>query len=243
MEDLIHLFSLSIVQCLRHRVSTTTRDLNLLESMAFDTVSLEELLGHYNEIYKKNESDIVEIEDRLSAFCIWLRSCYHASIMTLLSIIAIECWKLNIKGSVLVFLFNSALTFMMAEKYGLKGQAKPSNGTPGKPNSSSKSKPEVDINVGLSERPPWFCRFVFRKLCKSTGTNPACTNQLARLGDLERNGKGGEREGKVGKRKGKGREQDGKGGKRKGKDKNEREKAEKENMLERMMKMEVVLEC
>lgn len=50
------------------------------------------------------------------------------------------------------------------EKYGPKGQAKPS--TPGKPNSSSKPKPEVDINVGLSERPPWFC-----SLCNTSATS------------------------------------------------------------------------
>ncbi|XP_076923717.1 uncharacterized protein LOC143585934 [Bidens hawaiensis] len=51
------------------------------------------------------------------------------------------------------------------EKYGPKGQAKP-NGTPGKPNSASKPKPEVDINVGLSERPPWFC-----SLCNTSATS------------------------------------------------------------------------
>ncbi|KAI7746102.1 hypothetical protein M8C21_024667 [Ambrosia artemisiifolia] len=60
--------SLSFVQCLNRRVSTATSDLNLLESMSFDTVSFEELLGHCNEIYKKNESDVVELEARLSAF-------------------------------------------------------------------------------------------------------------------------------------------------------------------------------
>ncbi|KAL8263176.1 hypothetical protein R6Q59_024525 [Mikania micrantha] len=60
--------SLSFVQCLNRRVSTATSDLNLLESMAFDTVSFEELLGHCNEIYKKNENYIVELEDSLSAF-------------------------------------------------------------------------------------------------------------------------------------------------------------------------------
>ncbi|PWA85935.1 hypothetical protein CTI12_AA144170 [Artemisia annua] len=60
--------SLSFVQGLNRRVSTATSDLNLLESMTFDTVSFEELLGHCNEIYKKNQNDIVEIEDRLSAF-------------------------------------------------------------------------------------------------------------------------------------------------------------------------------
>ncbi|KAK9068529.1 hypothetical protein SSX86_012644 [Deinandra increscens subsp. villosa] len=60
--------SLSFVQCLNRRVSTATGDLNLLESMSFDTVSFEELLGHCNEIYKKNQNDIVELEDRLSAY-------------------------------------------------------------------------------------------------------------------------------------------------------------------------------
>ncbi|KAF5776178.1 putative transcription factor C2H2 family [Helianthus annuus] len=52
------------------------------------------------------------------------------------------------------------------EKYGPKGQAKTTNGTPGKPNSNSKPKPEVDINVGLSERPPWFC-----SLCNTSATS------------------------------------------------------------------------
>ncbi|KAL7600273.1 UBP1-associated proteins 1C [Lactuca sativa] len=51
------------------------------------------------------------------------------------------------------------------EKYGPKGQTKPT-GTPGKPNSASKPKPEVDINVGLSERPPWFC-----SLCNTSATS------------------------------------------------------------------------
>ncbi|KAF8403423.1 hypothetical protein HHK36_011527 [Tetracentron sinense] len=36
--------------------------------MAFGTVSFEELLGHCNEVYKKNQSDIVELEDRLTTF-------------------------------------------------------------------------------------------------------------------------------------------------------------------------------
>lgn len=52
------------------------------------------------------------------------------------------------------------------EKYGPKGQTKPSQGTPGKPNSNAKPKPEVDINVGLSERPPWFC-----SLCNTSATS------------------------------------------------------------------------
>ncbi|GER37133.1 cell growth-regulating nucleolar protein [Striga asiatica] len=43
------------------------------------------------------------------------------------------------------------------EKYGPKGQTKASNGTNTKTMNDAKPKPEVDINVGLSERPPWFC--------------------------------------------------------------------------------------
>ncbi|CAD6231120.1 unnamed protein product [Miscanthus lutarioriparius] len=52
-----------------------------------------------------------------------------------------------------------------AEKYGPKGQNKPSNGVQGK---ADKPKPnaDVDINVGLSTRPPWFC-----SLCKTTTTS------------------------------------------------------------------------
>lgn len=55
----------------------------------------------------------------------------------------------------LLFLF-----FRFQEKYGPKGQVKASNGTTAKPNSESKPKPDIDINVGLSERAPWFCRCV-----------------------------------------------------------------------------------
>lgn len=47
------------------------------------------------------------------------------------------------------------------EKYGPKGLGKASNGVNTKPQNDAKKKPEVDINVGLSERPPWFCRHVF----------------------------------------------------------------------------------
>ncbi|XP_010262006.1 PREDICTED: UBP1-associated proteins 1C [Nelumbo nucifera] len=53
-----------------------------------------------------------------------------------------------------------------AEKYGPKGQAKTSNGTPAKPNNESKQKPDIDINVGLSSRPPWFC-----SLCNTNATS------------------------------------------------------------------------
>ena len=45
------------------------------------------------------------------------------------------------------------------EKYGPKGQGKAPNVTNAKPNNDAKQKPDVDVNVGLSERPPWFCRY------------------------------------------------------------------------------------
>ncbi|XP_031254225.1 UBP1-associated proteins 1C-like [Pistacia vera] len=53
-----------------------------------------------------------------------------------------------------------------AEKYGPKGQNKVSNGTTPKSNKDSKQKPELDINVGLSEQPPWFC-----SLCNTKATS------------------------------------------------------------------------
>lgn len=53
-----------------------------------------------------------------------------------------------------------------AEKYGPKGQAKTPNGSNAKPGKETKQKPDVDINVGLSERPPWFCR-----LCNTQATS------------------------------------------------------------------------
>lgn len=34
------------------------------------------------------------------------------------------------------------------------------NGVTAKPNKDGKQQPDIDINVGLSERPPWFCRYV-----------------------------------------------------------------------------------
>ncbi|KAF2289570.1 hypothetical protein GH714_037210 [Hevea brasiliensis] len=36
--------------------------------MSFGTVSFEELLGHCNEVYKKNQSDLLQLEDRLKDF-------------------------------------------------------------------------------------------------------------------------------------------------------------------------------
>ncbi|OVA04829.1 hypothetical protein BVC80_8659g6 [Macleaya cordata] len=60
--------SSTFIQCLNRRVSSASADLNLLESMAFGTVSFEELLGHCNELYKKNQSDLIVLEDRLKSF-------------------------------------------------------------------------------------------------------------------------------------------------------------------------------
>ncbi|PSS15830.1 Angiomotin like [Actinidia chinensis var. chinensis] len=60
--------SSTFVQCLNRRVSSTSSDLNMLESMSFGTVSFEELLGYCNEVYKKNQSDLAELEDRLGSF-------------------------------------------------------------------------------------------------------------------------------------------------------------------------------
>ncbi|KAK9289296.1 hypothetical protein L1049_007451 [Liquidambar formosana] len=59
--------SSTFIQCLNRRVSSASSDLNLLESMSFGTVSFEELLGHCNEVYKKNQSDVPELEDRLKS--------------------------------------------------------------------------------------------------------------------------------------------------------------------------------
>lgn len=53
-----------------------------------------------------------------------------------------------------------------AEKYGPKGQGKAPNGTAATPKNEAKQKPEIDVNVGLSERPPWFC-----SLCNTKATS------------------------------------------------------------------------
>lgn len=52
------------------------------------------------------------------------------------------------------------------EKYGPKGQGKVSNGASAKSNKDAKQPQEFDITVGLSERPPWFCR-----LCNAKATS------------------------------------------------------------------------
>ncbi|XAR53458.1 hypothetical protein NMG60_11022021 [Bertholletia excelsa] len=53
-----------------------------------------------------------------------------------------------------------------AEKYGPKGHGKTPDGKPVKANNDTKKNPDVDINVGLSERPPWFC-----SLCNTKATS------------------------------------------------------------------------
>lgn len=52
------------------------------------------------------------------------------------------------------------------EKYGPKGQGKVSNGTPGKQNNkdSKQQQLDFDIKIGLSKRPPWFCRYIILML-------------------------------------------------------------------------------
>lgn len=52
-----------------------------------------------------------------------------------------------------------------AEKYGPKDQGKASHITQPKPN-KGKQQPEVDVNVGLSSHPPWFC-----SLCNTNTTS------------------------------------------------------------------------
>ncbi|CAI9780333.1 unnamed protein product [Fraxinus pennsylvanica] len=53
-----------------------------------------------------------------------------------------------------------------AEKYGPKGQGKSSSGVNAKTKNDSKPKPDFDVNVGLSERSPWFC-----SLCNTKATS------------------------------------------------------------------------
>ncbi|XP_062167793.1 uncharacterized protein LOC133873992 [Alnus glutinosa] len=60
--------SSSFIKCLNRRVSSASSDLNVLDSMTFGTVSFEELLGHCNEVYKKNQSDLALLQDHLQSF-------------------------------------------------------------------------------------------------------------------------------------------------------------------------------
>ncbi|CAH9079876.1 unnamed protein product [Cuscuta europaea] len=57
--------STTFVQCLSWRVSSASRNLNLLESMSLGTVSFEELLGHCNEVYKENQNQLLSLQDHL----------------------------------------------------------------------------------------------------------------------------------------------------------------------------------
>ncbi|KAJ3674795.1 hypothetical protein LUZ60_005411 [Juncus effusus] len=58
----------AFLKSLDRRISSTSGDLNQLESMAFGTVSFEELLGHCNEVYKLNQKYISDVEDRMTDF-------------------------------------------------------------------------------------------------------------------------------------------------------------------------------
>lgn len=60
--------SSTFVQCLSRRVTCLTSDVNLLDSMSFGTVSFEELLGHCSEVYKNNQTNLLELQDRLKGF-------------------------------------------------------------------------------------------------------------------------------------------------------------------------------
>ncbi|KAL3347829.1 hypothetical protein AABB24_021465 [Solanum stoloniferum] len=57
--------STTFVQSLNQRVMSLSGDLNVLESMSCGTVSFEELLGHCNEVFKKNQTDLLSLQDRL----------------------------------------------------------------------------------------------------------------------------------------------------------------------------------
>ncbi|KAG2664925.1 hypothetical protein I3843_16G102300 [Carya illinoinensis] len=57
--------SSSFIKSLNCQVSNASSDLNVLNSMILRIVSFEELLGHCNEICKKNQSDLSELQDNL----------------------------------------------------------------------------------------------------------------------------------------------------------------------------------
>lgn len=60
--------SSTFVKSLNRRLSTADSELNFLESMSFGTVSFEELLGHCNQIYKSNQEELLNLQDRLADF-------------------------------------------------------------------------------------------------------------------------------------------------------------------------------
>ncbi|KAF8096497.1 hypothetical protein N665_0307s0027 [Sinapis alba] len=60
--------SSTFIKSLNRRLSTAGSELNFLESMSFGTVSFEELLGHCNQIYKSNQEELLNLQDRLTDF-------------------------------------------------------------------------------------------------------------------------------------------------------------------------------
>ncbi|KAM0978060.1 hypothetical protein ACFX2I_013992 [Malus domestica] len=58
--------SSTFLQSLNRRVSAASTQLNLLETMSFGTVSFEELLGHCSEVYKDNQTRLLNLQHRLS---------------------------------------------------------------------------------------------------------------------------------------------------------------------------------
>ncbi|XP_042426670.1 uncharacterized protein LOC122014502 isoform X2 [Zingiber officinale] len=57
----------AFLQSVDRRISSASADLDLLESMAFGTVSFEELLGHCNEVFKNNQRYIADLEERMQS--------------------------------------------------------------------------------------------------------------------------------------------------------------------------------
>ncbi|KAG6484796.1 uncharacterized protein LOC122008209 isoform X2 [Zingiber officinale] len=57
----------AFLQSVDRRISSASADFDLLESMAFGTVSFEELLGHCNEVFKNNQRYIADLEERMQS--------------------------------------------------------------------------------------------------------------------------------------------------------------------------------
>ncbi|KAK9733205.1 hypothetical protein RND81_04G051200 [Saponaria officinalis] len=60
--------STTFMRSLNGRVSTLTADLNLMDSMSFATVSFEELLGHCDQLYQQNHSQLLHLHAHLQSF-------------------------------------------------------------------------------------------------------------------------------------------------------------------------------
>ncbi|MQL74617.1 hypothetical protein Taro_006965 [Colocasia esculenta] len=58
----------AFVERLGQRAATAAADVELLDDMAMGTVSVAELLGHCGEVYRRNQSYVDLLQDRLSAF-------------------------------------------------------------------------------------------------------------------------------------------------------------------------------